>query len=167
MKYTFDFQIYISFVSALIVTPPTILLIYLFKLSKPKPSDPNQPIFRPRNSKQGKYKLPFMRNWLEREYKNSLELEKHLVQKGYPSMEGLRLPYWVKYVAWFLVFAIWFLCAFFIMLYSMEWGKNKSEEWVTTFLLSFCESVFCLDPVKVYTCSLFSLKIFFHLSTIY
>ncbi|WAQ96750.1 PK1L2-like protein [Mya arenaria] len=63
--------------------------------------------------------------------------------------QGLRFPHWVANVAWVLVFICWFLPAFFVMLYSMEWGKNKSEEWVTTFLLSFFESVFCLDPIKV------------------
>jgi len=64
--------------------------------------------------------------------------------------QGWRLPYQFIYVAWFLVAVTTFLCAFFIMLYSMEWGKKKSEEWVTTFLMSFIESVFCLDPVKVH-----------------
>ncbi|KAH3806782.1 hypothetical protein DPMN_135109 [Dreissena polymorpha] len=63
--------------------------------------------------------------------------------------QGLKLPYQCTYLAWFLVFLIWFLCAFFIMLYSMEWGKKKSEEWLTSFFLSCFESIFCLDPVKV------------------
>ena len=67
----------------------------------------------------------------------------------YFTFQGRYLPYWCNYIAWFLAFAAVFLSAFFIMLYSMQWGKQKSEEWLTTFLLSFFESVLCLDPVKV------------------
>lgn len=63
--------------------------------------------------------------------------------------QGLKFPYWVAYIAWLLVVVGSFLSAFFVMLFSMQWGKQKSEEWVTTFLMSFIESVFCLDPIKV------------------
>ena len=64
-------------------------------------------------------------------------------------LQGCFLPSWCNYIAWFLAFAAVFLSAFFIMLYSMQWGKQKSEEWLTTFLLSFFESVIFLDPIKV------------------
>ncbi|XP_045214928.2 uncharacterized protein LOC123565009 [Mercenaria mercenaria] len=140
-------QIYISFVCALIVTPGTLLVIYLFKLSKVK-LDPNATVFQA-NDKSSRYKIPFMNNWLENEQKRSVELEKHLVQKGLPNNQGFALPHWCRNLAWFIVLVTSFICAFFIMLFSMEWGKQKSEEWIATFLLSFFESVFCLDPVKV------------------
>ncbi|XP_060576637.1 uncharacterized protein LOC132733957 isoform X2 [Ruditapes philippinarum] len=140
-------QIYISFVCALIVTPGTLIVIYLFKLSK-RIIDPNETLFKA-NDKASRYKIPFMKNWLENEQKRSMELEQHLVQKGLPNMQGFSLPHWCRYVAWFIVIVTSFICAFFIMSFSMQWGKQKSEEWITTFLLSFFESVFCLDPVKV------------------
>jgi hypothetical protein len=31
----------------------------------------------------------------------------------------------------------------------MEWGKSKSEEWLLCFFLSFFESIFIMDPLKV------------------
>ena len=65
------------------------------------------------------------------------------------NVQGFYLPYACNYVAWFLAFSAVVLSGFFLMLYSMQWGKQKSEEWLTTFLLSFFESVLCLDPVKV------------------
>ena len=40
--------------------------------------------------------------------------------------------------------------AFFTILYSMEWGKDKSNEWLVTFLLSFFQSVIVVQPVKVF-----------------
>ncbi|KAH3807085.1 hypothetical protein DPMN_135418 [Dreissena polymorpha] len=135
-------QVYTSFFSALIVMPPTILLIYLFKLSKPKPADLNTTLFKP-SERSTKIRVPMVHDWLEKHHQRSVQLEKCLVQKGYPSTQDLKLPYKCTYLAWFLVFIIWFLCAFFI------WGKKKSEERLTSFFLSCFESIFCLDPVKV------------------
>ena len=34
-----------------------------------------------------RYKIPFMDTWLEKEQQRSVELEKHLVEKGYPQYE--------------------------------------------------------------------------------
>jgi hypothetical protein len=39
--------------------------------------------------------------------------------------------------------------AFFTILYSMEWGKQKAEEWLSTFVLSFFQSVIVVQPIKV------------------
>jgi len=39
--------------------------------------------------------------------------------------------------------------AFFTILYSMEWGKTKANEWLTTFVLSFFQSVIVVQPIKV------------------
>ncbi|CAG5132503.1 unnamed protein product, partial [Candidula unifasciata] len=38
---------------------------------------------------------------------------------------------------------------FFTILYSMEWGRDKSNQWLTTFLLSFFQSVIVVQPLKV------------------
>ncbi|XP_052229435.1 polycystin-2-like [Dreissena polymorpha] len=50
---------------------------------------------------------------------------------------------------WFLVVAGTLVPAFFVLLYSMQWGKQKSEEWLTSFLLSNFESMLFVDPVMV------------------
>ena len=38
---------------------------------------------------------------------------------------------------------------FFTILYSMEWGHEKSLEWLQTFVLSFFQSAFVVQPIKV------------------
>lgn len=58
-------------------------------------------------------------------------------------------PHWVVYIAWVVVALAVVTSAFFLLLYSMQWGKAKAEEWLTTFILSFVESVFLVDPFKV------------------
>lgn len=41
-------------------------------------------------------------------------------------------------------------CSFFIILYSMEWGSKRANEWLTTMMLSFGQSVLVIDPFKVF-----------------
>ena len=59
------------------------------------------------------------------------------------------LPYWCVYVAWFLVVLTVAVPAFFVFTYSMEWGEEKSNAWLTAMLLSVVESVTLIQPTKV------------------
>jgi hypothetical protein len=38
---------------------------------------------------------------------------------------------------------------FFTILYSMEWGAEKANEWLITFVMSFFQSVIVIQPAKV------------------
>ena len=49
------------------------------------------------------------------------------------------------------------LPSFFTVLYAMEWGREKSVDWLTTFLLSFFQSVAVVQPIKVRQCCLLRL----------
>ena len=60
-----------------------------------------------------------------------------------------RLPYWCVFVAYILVVLSVTAGAFFTILYAFEWGKEKSEEWLVTFVLSFLQSVLLVQPIKV------------------
>jgi drug/metabolite transporter (DMT)-like permease len=59
------------------------------------------------------------------------------------------LPFWCAYVAWCLLILTTGLCAFFLILYSMQWGSTTSEEWLAAFFAAFFESFFLIDPIKV------------------
>ncbi len=58
-------------------------------------------------------------------------------------------PRWTLLVGWVLVQLAIIIPAFFIMLYSMQWGRQRSEAWLVSFLLSFIETLFIVDPIKV------------------
>lgn len=60
-----------------------------------------------------------------------------------------RLPYWMRYVAWAVLVVTIASSSFTLILYSMQWGKTKSQEWLSSFLFSFVESATFVDPVKV------------------
>ncbi|CAH1250452.1 PKDREJ [Branchiostoma lanceolatum] len=48
-----------------------------------------------------------------------------------------RLSRWSKYLAWFLVAMVSVVSSFFVILYSLDWGREKSEAWLKTFFFSF------------------------------
>lgn len=39
---------------------------------------------------------------------------------------------------------------FFIILYSLEWGAKRANEWLITMMLSFGQSILVIDPLKVF-----------------
>lgn len=61
----------------------TIILIYLFKLSYSRTALKDA-VSTPTHLRGG-LNIPFISNWLEKEHTKSILLEKHLVQKGFPS----------------------------------------------------------------------------------
>ncbi|XP_066265503.1 polycystin-1-like protein 2 [Branchiostoma lanceolatum] len=44
---------------------------------------------------------------------------------------------WPKYVAWVIVVSASIISSFFVILYGIEWGREKSMEWLKAFFLSF------------------------------
>ncbi|CAH1794576.1 unnamed protein product [Owenia fusiformis] len=64
-------------------------------------------------------------------------------------------PWWCVYIAWAVCFLSCAGSAFFTILYSLEWGKEKAEEWLTTFLLSFFQNVIVVQPIKVFLLAAF------------
>ena len=59
------------------------------------------------------------------------------------------LPHWLIYIAYFLCFVVSAVSGFFVILYGFSFGKVKSDKWVVAMLVSFTQSVFLIQPVKV------------------
>lgn len=53
------------------------------------------------------------------------------------------------YVVYVFVVMFILLFGFFVVLYSMEWGKVKFEEWLKMFFMFFLELLFIVDLIKV------------------
>ncbi|KAI8488060.1 hypothetical protein Bbelb_341780 [Branchiostoma belcheri] len=68
--------------------------------------------------------------------------------KGVPKSSGLQLPYWSVYVGWTLLVLTTLASGFFLLLYSMEWGRDKSIQWLTAFGLSFLQSMVVVQPAE-------------------
>ena len=58
-------------------------------------------------------------------------------------------PWWGRRVAWGLAIISVLVSVFFVLLYSLEWGKLKSEEWLSALFFSFIQSILLEQPLKV------------------
>ena len=112
-------QVYTSVASSLIVVPPLLIITTLFAKSADKP----------KKNKDGKV----------------------VDETSAADMVTKRkkVPYWGIYIAYALVALAVTVSAFFTILYAFQWGRKKSTQWLTTFLLGFFQSVFILQPIKV------------------
>lgn len=66
-----------------------------------------------------------------------------------PGCSNIKFPYWVKYISYFLNFAMTIVCAFFTILYSFEFGKERADKWLLDELMSFAQNIILIEPCKV------------------
>ncbi|XP_078681718.1 uncharacterized protein LOC144916466 [Branchiostoma floridae x Branchiostoma belcheri] len=59
------------------------------------------------------------------------------------------LPHWFVFVAWSILVLSCCVSAFFTILYSLEWGAEKANAWLKTFLMSFVQDVLVVEPCKI------------------
>lgn len=75
------------------------------------------------------------------------EMEKKNKKKK-PKKKKL-LPYWFLYIAWVICFLTCFTTAFFCVLYGLQFGKEKSAQWISSMLISFFQDVLVSQPIKI------------------
>ena len=85
----------------------------------------------------------------ERQKEVEQAAERHLSGLLDSTLQRNPLPRFCVYLTWLLLLATIATCAFFLLLYSMQWGATTSEEWLASFFASFAESLFLFEPVKV------------------
>ncbi|XP_021264638.1 polycystic kidney disease protein 1-like 2 [Numida meleagris] len=68
---------------------------------------------------------------------------------GRKSSSSKGLPWWFVFIAWFLVAATSGVSGFFTMLYGLHYGKENSIKWLISMAISFFESLFITQPLKV------------------
>ncbi|XP_078664140.1 polycystin-1-like protein 2 [Branchiostoma floridae x Branchiostoma belcheri] len=78
---------------------------------------------------------------------NTPEISIRPSKKGYWKRTFFRLA---KYVAWLTVFLVSTSSKFFVLLYSMDWGKEKSDAWMKAFVLSFMGSSCVMDSLQIF-----------------
>ncbi|XP_014675521.1 PREDICTED: polycystic kidney disease protein 1-like 2 [Priapulus caudatus] len=175
-------QVYISFISTLVVLPANILQVQLFRKARPKRNEVAVGGITGQNKKfQWKAATAETSLWsnfdehktkfhgfiqsvrktfdINNLYGEPVENSKYSVgNKGskYKKKKKSKLyPHWVVYIGWASVILTVFTSGFFVILYSMEWGPEKSAQWLTAMVLSFIESVVFVQPFKVLALALF------------
>ena len=114
-------QIIVGVQSGIIIAPVNILIVFLFKSSKP-------------SGKRGdKYK--------------EIDRAQQLVDKVRDA--SCMLPHFCVYFAWFLCFVTTLAAATFTLFYSLMWGKEVAEQWLSSILISNGHDIFVVQPTKV------------------
>ncbi|XP_064635025.1 uncharacterized protein LOC135492455 [Lineus longissimus] len=72
------------------------------------------------------------------------------IRRKYPERKQARLlPWWCVFFGYILVIMAISCGVFFTFFYSLEWGGTKSNEWLSTLLISLVETVVLLQPGKM------------------
>lgn len=114
-------QIVVGAQSGLIVAPVNILIVFIFRSS------------RPRKKVEENYKATT----------SSLHLAETMTKSS------CALPHFCIYIGWFLCIATSLTGATFTVFYSLMWGKELAEQWLASVFTSLSEDVFFMQPAKV------------------
>ena len=114
-------QIVIGVQSGIIIAPINIIIAFLFKSS------------RPRKKRSEKYQVTDEAQRLLDEITDT----------------GCMLPHFFVYVGWLLCFCTTMAAATFTLFYSLMWGKETSEQWLASILISNGQDIFVMQPTKV------------------
>ncbi|CAF4229923.1 unnamed protein product, partial [Rotaria sp. Silwood2] len=154
-------QLWISFIGTLIVLPVNLIIVTLFRKAKysQKTLITHQLKETQRRNKRLEKDEQYektTRFFSRAKYrlKHSKKLDEEEIERigAIPSVEDKTrtLPHWTIYIAWGLVILSILTCSFFIILYSLEWGAKRANEWLITMMLSFGQSILVIDPLKVF-----------------
>uniref|UniRef100_A0A8C3NZX8 Polycystic kidney disease protein 1-like 2 n=1 Tax=Cyanoderma ruficeps TaxID=181631 RepID=A0A8C3NZX8_9PASS len=95
----------------------------------------------PQSYTQAVCQVQHMKNLLENQICSSASISEGSSPRG--------LPWWFVFIAWFLVAATSAVSGFFTMLYGLHYGKENSIKWLISMVISFLESLFITQPLKV------------------
>ena len=123
-------QISVGVITNLVVFPPTLLLVQLFRRSKK------------RHTRMSKLKK-ILKNSLPNEKVDNVNDEKKKKSKE------LKFPWWFKIFAYVLSFVFALVSIFFVLVKGIEFGNEKVTKWITSVIISFISSILITQPIQV------------------
>ena len=117
----------------LIVFPPSLLLMQLFRKSKRRTNELKK-IKKIQVLNESFYSLKSKFNT-----QNAKKSDK----------KSFSLPWWCKIIAYILSLIFVSLSIFFIIAQGITFGDEKVKKWLTSFFISILSSIFFTQPIKV------------------
>ncbi|XP_078692602.1 polycystin-1-like protein 2 [Branchiostoma floridae x Branchiostoma belcheri] len=119
-------EVYTGFMASITCLPVVTAIVLLFQYSRPSSKDDR----RVRDVEMG----------------------------GPPTQRGpaKRLPHGCRYVAWVLAMLSFLGSAVFTTLFSMQWGRDKTNKWLSAFVITFLADVFLMQPGKIFLLAIFT-----------
>ena len=128
-------QVVKSLISTAIVLIPSVIITFLFKASKPK---------------EGSNSLAK----LVAEYQEDQEIlfdpvDENDAMHATHSSVNYRLPWWCLYIGYALSAVTMCASGAFIFMYGVQWGQQKTTDWMISSLLSFGSNAFLVYPLRI------------------
>jgi len=118
--------------SSIIVIPPSMLIIEIFRRLRPKKDSTSSGLHNVAEEDSNSTTITQKQQNCEKSKKKRLFM----------------LPNSFQYFAYFLVFACSVSSALICFFYSMMWGPRKSEEWLDSMFTGFFQSILIIQPMK-------------------
>ena len=131
--------------SSVIIVPVNILLVQIFRNLRPKEEKQKRAVEYKLEKEDYDKEDTITHDEFEMvtEYVvEGVQIENQNPPKG-------KLPYFFIYIAYAICYLASAASIFFTLLYSIQWGKETSTEWVISMVTSFFQSVLLLQPIKV------------------
>jgi len=129
-------QVSVGIITNLIVFPPSLLLVQLFKRTKLRVG---------RLSKIKKLLEEYNPTRTVNHENKKNKAEKTKTKKLFE----LKFPWWFKIIAYGLSFILACVCLFFVIMKGIVFGDEKVKKWITSVLISFLSSVLLTQPFQV------------------
>ena len=145
-------ELFVSCITAAIVFPVTLFIAYVFRNSNKADKAVQKEKVRERKSDLGYVEYDDIDLLLGEMYRESIESESEVDEaeaENNPSAIKRCCAKSLLIAAWMTATLAILSSAFFVILYSMEWGAEKSNAWLMSYVLSFVENAFIADPMKV------------------
>ncbi|XP_064111520.1 polycystin-1-like protein 2 [Macrobrachium nipponense] len=136
------FQLWVSIMGTLIVIPPSVAMDQIFRKCRPRPSKTDALLQKVAQAEDGK-----IVNRLDSDEGDPSDQDSADKKK---KKKPISLPWWCVFFAWLLVAGAIGVSAFMVFSYSIQWGKEKANSWLTAMLLSIFQSVVIVQPAKVF-----------------
>ena len=148
-------QLVVGIESALIVTPVNLLIITFFKNSAEKPLNKVGVEKLAKRPAPVRYKKHSPTGYIGDI--NDIDVKRNKKRFGWTSIPKRRanakkdfmLPHFFIYVAWFLSLVTVSVCSVFTFFFSLQWGKDISNQWLSSMFVSFTQDLFVLQPTKI------------------
>ena len=143
-------QISIGIMCNLIVFPPSFLLVFLFRRSRPRvgKSRKLRKICDKLNQERDRFKM-IHKIAPKKIYRLRYQELYVSVAKSNRLNKMFSLPWWFKSVAYMFAFACVGTCVFFIIIKGITFGQEKVAKWLTSLLVSILSSILLTQPIQI------------------
>lgn len=150
-------QLMIGLESAVIVAPVNFLIMNLFKKNSQKPSNKVDAV-----TTTSKTSLETGRSIVAEPYKGNSDSTStsKAIQKRDADGKRSKCSRISAFFAWLLSFLVVFVSATITFYYSLQWGKDIANQWLSSMFISVTEDLFVLQPTKIFLIMVLSACLF-------